>query len=79
MTDPNWPEQRIDAAIADGRNIRVDLTRPIPIHVVYETAWVDDAGIVQFRDDVYGLDRKYLAVNTTGSVAGSSSCGGAEH
>jgi murein L,D-transpeptidase YcbB/YkuD len=77
--DPNWPEQRIDEAVESGRNIRIDLMRPISIHVVYDTVWIDDAGIAQFRDDVYGLDRRYLEVRTTGSSAGSSSCGGADH
>lgn len=73
--DPNWPEQRIDEAVESGRNIRIDLLRPIPIHIVYDTVWIDDAGIAQFRDDVYGLDGKALAVRTTGSGPGSSSCG----
>jgi L,D-transpeptidase YcbB len=77
--DPNWPEQRIDEAVESGRNIRIDLLRPIPIHIVYDTMWIDDAGIVQFRDDVYGLDRRSLEVRTTGSTAVSSSCGGADH
>lgn len=77
--DPNWPEQRIDATIAAGRNIRVDLERSIPLHIVYDTVWVDDAGIVQFRDDIYGLDRKRLAMTTAGSSAESSSCGWSEH
>ena len=78
-TDPDWPEQRIDATIAAGRNIRVDLERPIPLHIVYDTAWVDDRGIVQFRDDVYGLDRKPLAMTTAGTSAGLSSCGWSKH
>ena len=74
--DPNWPEQRIDGAVESGRNIRIDLLRSIPVHIVYDTMWIDDAGIVQFRDDVYGLDRKALAGRQTGSDARPSSCGG---
>ena len=27
------------------------------MHILYQTAWVDPAGTVQFRDDVYGHDR----------------------
>jgi L,D-transpeptidase YcbB len=36
---------------------RIDLEAAVPVHLVYFTAWVDEAGRVQFRDDVYGRDR----------------------
>jgi murein L,D-transpeptidase YcbB/YkuD len=32
------------------------LQSPIPVYLVYMTAWVDDRGVVHFRDDVYGRD-----------------------
>ena len=31
----------------------VTLGRPLPVRTVYETAWVDARGVVQFRDDLY--------------------------
>jgi murein L,D-transpeptidase YcbB/YkuD len=34
----------------------VELTRPIPVHFVYITAWVEDDGTVAFRPDIYGRD-----------------------
>ncbi len=40
---------------------RVDLQRKLPIAVTYHTAWVDQAGRLNLRRDVYGLDRKQLA------------------
>jgi len=36
------------------------LKRPVPVHLIYQTAWVDAAGAVQFRDDVYGRDAEML-------------------
>lgn len=47
---------RIDAALAGRKTETVALAQPLPLHMVYETAWVDANGTVEFRDDVYGLD-----------------------
>lgn len=33
---------------------------PIPVHITYQTAFVDDAGKLQLRKDVYGRDAKML-------------------
>jgi L,D-transpeptidase YcbB len=35
---------------------------PIPVHIVYHTAFVDDAGHLQTRKDVYGRDANLLQV-----------------
>ncbi len=39
----------------------IHLTTPIPVHLTYQTAFVDDAGHLQIREDVYGRDAKLLA------------------
>jgi murein L,D-transpeptidase YcbB/YkuD len=54
--DPEWPPQRVDAVLQSGQVVRVALTAPIPVHVVYDTAWVDGTGVVNFRQDIYGRD-----------------------
>jgi L,D-transpeptidase YcbB len=35
---------------------------PIPVNITYQTAFVDDAGTLQFRKDVYGRDGNMLAL-----------------
>ncbi len=54
--DPKWSHAALAAAIASGENRRIDLPRPLPVHILYWTAWVDKDGTLQFRDDVYGHD-----------------------
>jgi murein L,D-transpeptidase YcbB/YkuD len=34
----------------------VDVPDPIPVYILYLTAFVDDDGTVNFRDDLYGYD-----------------------
>jgi murein L,D-transpeptidase YcbB/YkuD len=54
--DPQWPEDKIDAALQPGATQTVPLATPLPVHLVYDTAWIDDDGTVEFRDDIYGWD-----------------------
>jgi murein L,D-transpeptidase YcbB/YkuD len=57
-------------AILDSLTWRlIGLKRRMPVHVVYRTAWVDSAGLVQFRPDVYGLDRRLGEALKTGKMA----------
>jgi murein L,D-transpeptidase YcbB/YkuD len=55
---PEWTVERIRAAMTDGDDdIRINLTRPVPVYIVYETAITHENGDVYFYDDIYGLDR----------------------
>lgn len=51
--DPAWPAERLEAVIRGGDTTPVRLATPMPIRVVYETAWVDERATVHFRDDIY--------------------------
>jgi len=51
--DPAWTEAAIKEAMYAGVEREVKLKRPIPVHIVYFTVWVDDSGTPQFFGDVY--------------------------
>lgn len=53
---PEWDRQKIKKAIDSGIQRRIDLASSLPIHLVYVTAWVDEDGTVEFRDDIYRYD-----------------------
>ncbi len=51
-----WDEARIQAALARGKTQRIELSEPVPVLLEYRTAFLDDAGVLQFRPDIYGHD-----------------------
>jgi murein L,D-transpeptidase YcbB/YkuD len=51
-----WTPAKIKAAMDSGKETVVSLSTPVPVSITYFTAWVDGAGTVHFRDDVYGRD-----------------------
>ena len=42
--------------------ININFPTYIPVHLTYQTAFVDDDGKLQIRDDVYGRDRRMLEI-----------------
>ena len=55
--EPGWEQPgRARAIVETGQAVDVDLTRPIPVHFVYITAWAERDGEVEFRPDIYGRD-----------------------
>ena len=59
--DPEWPESRMQEAIASGKTVRVSLPESIPMYLLYWTAFVDPQGGVNFRDDIYDWDARLVA------------------
>lgn len=50
------PQLAFHAALDTGRETRIDLVTPVPVHIVYRTVWIDADGTPQYRHDVYGRD-----------------------
>jgi murein L,D-transpeptidase YcbB/YkuD len=59
----------IESIIAGAAWRRVVLAQRMPVHVQYWTSWVDSAGDVQFRTDIYGLDRRLDAALRAGRTS----------
>ena len=55
--DSLWPVDRIDSVMHGGVETYVKLPAPIPVFIAYFTAWVDEYGFVQFRQDIYDHDK----------------------
>jgi len=56
-----WNRERIERAIAAGKNRSVTLTKPVAVHLVYLTAWMARDGGIHFRDDLYNRDARLVA------------------
>ncbi|MFZ0522280.1 MAG: L,D-transpeptidase family protein [Candidatus Acidiferrales bacterium] len=55
--NPGWSAEKVRAAMAGGtNNQQVNLTRPVPVLIVYATVIVTLDGAVHFYDDIYGHD-----------------------
>ena len=55
---PGWTRDRVEAAFQAVKEQQVNLTRPIPVVIVYGTALAKEDGQVFFLDDIYGYDKK---------------------
>jgi murein L,D-transpeptidase YcbB/YkuD len=54
--DPRWDRDALLAALDDAEDRTVPLPEPMPIHLLYWTAWADADGTIQFRRDIHDRD-----------------------
>ena len=52
------PEGFFKRTLATGRETYVDLEQPVPVHIMYRTAFTNADGGMQYRRDIYGRDAK---------------------
>ncbi len=52
----NWSYSKIQEAMHQEEPQKVHLKNLHPVHITYLTAFVDDNGVLNFRDDIYGFD-----------------------
>src|ERR1700754_1086296 len=63
ITNPGegYSVDRIHRMYGSGE-VDIHMKTPIPVHITYQTAFVDDAGKLQLRKDVYGRDANMIAL-----------------
>ncbi len=55
--ETGWDQPgRAQDVIATGQALDLTLTRPLPVHFTYITAWAELDGRIIFRPDIYGRD-----------------------
>jgi murein L,D-transpeptidase YcbB/YkuD len=55
--EPGWEQPGQAQAVVDaGQPLDVNLSRPLPVHFTYITAWAERNGDIEFRPDIYGRD-----------------------
>jgi len=52
-----WSRERIERTMKRGSERTIFLASPVPVYILYLTAFVDEHGLVNFRKDIYGRDR----------------------
>ena len=58
-----WKE-KLQGLIDDGKTRTLMLKRPLPVYLLYLTAWVGADNLLYFRDDYYGNDQRLDAALT---------------
>ncbi len=58
---PEWTPEKIEEAMDAGKEKFVRVKDPIPVLITYYTAWVDDNGQLNFREDIYNHDETLAA------------------
>jgi len=58
---PEWTPEKINEAMNSGEEKYVKVQKPIAVVVTYYTAWVDENGRLNFREDIYDHDARLAA------------------
>ena len=63
------PEDFFQSRLSTGRESHVNLDDPVPVHIVYRTAFTQADGRMQYRRDVYGRDARIWDALSSEGVA----------
>lgn len=53
--------EEMQEILKNEETVSVPLKHKVVVHITYQTAWIDEEGLLHFRDDVYDLDKQTLS------------------
>jgi murein L,D-transpeptidase YcbB/YkuD len=56
----DWSREEIVEEMKKDKQKTIYLEEPYPIYLQYNTAWVDDLGALNFREDIYNRDSRLI-------------------
>jgi murein L,D-transpeptidase YcbB/YkuD len=59
LPNEHYSEAKIKSMFGNSE-ININFPKPLPVHMTYQTAFVDEAGKLQIRPDIYGHDARML-------------------
>ncbi len=69
-SDPKWNRDKIKTASTSGKQRVVNLPQTVPVYLLYWTAWVDEDGLANFRNDIYQRDKPMVRALYQGGESG---------
>ncbi|CAM3680321.1 L,D-transpeptidase [Xenorhabdus thuongxuanensis] len=58
LGDAGWDKTKVNSSLKTWSTKYVNIPQKIPVFLYYQTAWVDEGGKPQYRDDIYDYDVK---------------------
>ena len=58
--EQGWSEEEVFDVLEKGERKVVGIRRTLPVHLTYQTAWLDKGGRIHFNGDVYARDTRLL-------------------
>lgn len=55
-SNSNWTQEKLQSGIENKKTINIQIKPTLPVYIVYFTAWVDNSGEINFRNDLYNMD-----------------------
>lgn len=57
-SSPNWNQKKLQLSIDNKKTTTIQIKPTLPVYIVYFTAWIGNSGEINFRNDLYNMDKQ---------------------